>query len=132
MAVIAWYVSITADVVSSNPDQGKVYSIMWYSLSANYDRSVVFSGSSGFVPNKTDHHDITEILLKGMLNIIKQINKHINYDFKMYDFICSIETYDECQPPDQTFQQLNKHPEGIVILSHIELIMLLIKVPNIQ
>ena len=67
-----------------------------------------------------------------MLNIIKQINKHINYDFKMYDFICSIETYDECQPPDQTFQQLNKHPEGIVILSHIELIMLLIKVPNIQ
>jgi hypothetical protein len=67
--------------------------------------------------------NIAEILLKGMLNIIKQINKHINYDFKMYDFICSIETYDECQPPDQTFQQLNTHPEGIVILSHIELII---------
>ena len=46
----------------------------------------------------------------------------------MYDFICSIENYDECKPPDQTFQQLNKHPEGIVILSYIELIMLLINV----
>ena len=26
--------------------------------------------------NKTDHHDITEILLKVVLNTIKQTNKH--------------------------------------------------------
>jgi len=34
-----------------------------------WDRSVVFSGSSGF------HHDITEILLKVALNTIKQTNR---------------------------------------------------------
>jgi len=28
--------------------------------------------------NKTDHHDITEILLKVALNTIKQANKQIN------------------------------------------------------
>jgi len=28
--------------------------------------------------NKTDRHDITEILLKVALNTIKQTNKHIN------------------------------------------------------
>jgi hypothetical protein len=27
--------------------------------------------------NKTDHHDITEILLKVVLNTIKQTNKHL-------------------------------------------------------
>ena len=31
---------------------------------------VVFSGYSGFLPNKTDRHDITEILLKVALNTI--------------------------------------------------------------
>jgi len=35
-------VPITTGVVSSNLDQGDVYSIMWYSF-------VVFSGSSGFL-----------------------------------------------------------------------------------
>ena len=48
-------------------------------------------------------------------------------NFKKYVFICSIETYEECQPTvntDQTSQQLNKHPEGIVILSYLELIMI--------
>ena len=34
--------------------------------------SVVFSGSSGSSNNKTDHHDIAEILLKVALNTIKQ------------------------------------------------------------
>jgi hypothetical protein len=33
------------------------YNIMWWSLSVTYDRSMVF------YTNKTDHHDITEILL---------------------------------------------------------------------
>jgi hypothetical protein len=42
-------------------------------------RSVVFSGHSGFHHNKTDRHDITEILLKLALNTINQtkpINRH--------------------------------------------------------
>jgi hypothetical protein len=39
------------------------------------DRLVVFSGSSGSSTNKTDHHDITEILLNVAPNTIKQTNK---------------------------------------------------------
>ena len=42
-------VPITTDVVSSNLDQGEVYNIMWSSLSVTCDRSVVFSGYSGFL-----------------------------------------------------------------------------------
>ena len=53
------------DVVSSNLDQGEVYNIMWKDLRC--DRLMVYSGSS---TNKTDRHDITEILLKLALNII--------------------------------------------------------------
>ena len=33
-------------------------------------RSVVFSGYSGFLPNKTDRHDITDIVLKVALSTI--------------------------------------------------------------
>jgi hypothetical protein len=37
-----------------------------------YDRTVVFSGYSAFFStNKTDRHDIADILLKGELNTIK-------------------------------------------------------------
>jgi hypothetical protein len=35
-----------------------------------YGRSVIFSGYSGFLHNKTDHHDIIEILLKLAINTI--------------------------------------------------------------
>ena len=45
------------------------------------DRSVVFSASSGSSTNKTDHHDITEILLKVALSIIKQTNINIPVRF---------------------------------------------------
>jgi hypothetical protein len=38
------------------------------------DRSVVFSGYSVSSTNKTDRHDITEILLKVTLSAIKQSN----------------------------------------------------------
>jgi hypothetical protein len=43
-----------------------------------FGQVVVFSGSSGFSTNKTDHHDITEILLKVALNTIKQTTKQTN------------------------------------------------------
>jgi hypothetical protein len=58
--------------VSLNPAQARCtrYNIMLYSLSVTCDRSVVFSLNSGFFTNKTDRHDITEILLKVALNTI--------------------------------------------------------------
>ena len=62
---------ITTDVVSSNLDQGEVYNMLatgrWFS-----------PGPPVSFTNKTDRHDITEILLKKPLNTIKQTNKYIN------------------------------------------------------
>ena len=58
-------VAITTDVVSSNLDQGEVYNIMYFSLDPPVSST-----------NKTDRHDITEILLKVALSTIKQTNKH--------------------------------------------------------
>ena len=52
-------VPITTDVVSSNLDQGKV---------------VFSAGIPVSSTNKTNRHDITEILLKVALNTIKQTN----------------------------------------------------------
>ena len=46
------------------------FNIMWWNLSVTCDRSVVFSGYSGFL------HDITEILLKVGLNTINQTKPH--------------------------------------------------------
>jgi hypothetical protein len=47
-------------------------------LSVTCDRSVVFSaGPPVSSTNKTDHHDITEILLKVALNTMKQTARHI-------------------------------------------------------
>jgi len=39
------------------------------------DRSMVFSGSSGFLHQYIDCHDINEVLLKLALNTIKQTNQ---------------------------------------------------------
>jgi hypothetical protein len=52
-------------------------------LSVTIDMSVVFSGSS---TNKTDHHVITEILLKVALSTIQQTNKQTNM-LSVYDII---------------------------------------------
>jgi hypothetical protein len=54
-----------------NPVQARCtqYNIMWYSLSVTSDKSVVFSGRV-LSTNKTNRHDITEILLKVVLDII--------------------------------------------------------------
>ena len=59
-------VPITTNVVSSNPAQVKStrYNIIRSIL------SVVFSEYTDFVTNKTDHHNIAEILLKMALNTI--------------------------------------------------------------
>jgi hypothetical protein len=59
-------VPITTNSVSSNPTQVRCtqYNIMWSNLSVICGTSVVSS------TNKTDCHDITEILLKVALNTI--------------------------------------------------------------
>jgi hypothetical protein len=48
------------------------------SLSVTCGRSVVFSGYAGFTINKTDCHDITEILLKVALNTKTKPNQKKN------------------------------------------------------
>jgi len=53
-------VSITTNGVSSNPDHGEVYSIQHYVIKLVSDLRQV----SGFLTNKTDRHDRTDILLK--------------------------------------------------------------------
>ena len=64
---------ITTNVVNSNPAHGKVYSIQHYVTKCVSDLRQV----SGFLrgtpvspTNKTDRHDITDILLKLALNTI--------------------------------------------------------------
>ena len=62
---------LTTNVVSSNSSQARCirHNIMWKSLSVTWGRSVVFfPGIRNFSTNKTDRHDITEILLKVALN----------------------------------------------------------------
>ena len=65
-------VPITTKVVSLNPVHGKVYLIQHYMIKYVSDLRQV----SGFLrvlwipTNKTDRHDITEILLKVAFNII--------------------------------------------------------------
>jgi hypothetical protein len=69
--VVGFTPTYAISVVSSNLDQGEVYTIMWKSLSVTCDSPGPLVSSS----NKVDHHDITEILLKVALNMIKQTNK---------------------------------------------------------
>ena len=66
-------VTNTTNVVSSNPVHGAVYLIQHYVIKfVSYcDRSVVFS------TNKTDRHDITEILFKVALNTINLPNLNL-------------------------------------------------------
>ena len=58
-------VPITTNVVSSNPAHGKVYSIQQYLIVYQW----LVAGLWFFSTNKTDRHDITEILFKVVLNI---------------------------------------------------------------
>ena len=59
---------ITTKVVSSNTVLGEVYSIQHYVIKFVSDLVGGFSPVSS--TNKTDRHDITEILLKVALNTI--------------------------------------------------------------
>jgi len=59
-------VPITTNVVSSNPAQAR-----WWLATGRW----FFAGNPVSSTNKTDRHDITELLLKVALNIIKQANQ---------------------------------------------------------
>jgi hypothetical protein len=59
-------VPITTDIVSSNLDQGEMYNIMWLVTDRWFFPHPLVSFT-----NKTDHHDITTILLKVALNTMK-------------------------------------------------------------
>ena len=66
-------VPITAKVVSSNPVHGEVHWIQHYAIKFVSDLRQVGGFSPGTAvssANKTDRHDIAEILLKVALNII--------------------------------------------------------------
>ena len=67
-------VPINTKVVSSNPVHGEVYSIQKFSqsLSVTCDTLWFSPGTLVSSTNKTDCHDIAEILLKVVLNTINQ------------------------------------------------------------
>jgi len=68
-------VSIIANVVSSNTAHGELYSIQHYEITFVNDLRYVCLSSDTPVSstNKTDRHDIAEILLKEALNTINII-----------------------------------------------------------
>ena len=81
-------VPITTDVVSSNLDQGEVYNIkvcQWLATGRWFSPDPPVSST-----NKTDRHNITEILLKVVLNTIKQTKQAIikQYGSGNYGYIC--------------------------------------------
>ena len=61
---------ITTNVVSSNPANGKVYTIQHYVIKFVSDLRQVGGFLRVSSTNKTDRHDITEILLKVELNTL--------------------------------------------------------------
>jgi len=63
-------VPITTDVVNLNPARGEVYLIKYYVIKVVSDLRQVDSFLQFPPKNKTDHHNITEILLKVALNTI--------------------------------------------------------------
>ena len=67
-------VPITTKVVSSNPVQGEVHSIQHYVTKFVSDLTCrwISPGTPVFITNKTNRHDITEILLKVALSTINQ------------------------------------------------------------
>jgi hypothetical protein len=71
-------VYITAKVVSSNPVHVEVYSIQHYMIAFVGDLRQIsgLSGTPVSSTNKTDNHDITDILLKVALNTIN-LNQQI-------------------------------------------------------
>ena len=90
---------ITTRVVISNSSQGEVYSIQHYVKRFVNDLRLVgcfFRGTPVYSTNKTVRHDITEILLKMVLNTINQTNIfYFTFTFRfvyLHYFVCSLYT----------------------------------------
>jgi hypothetical protein len=65
---------ITTDIVSSNPTHGDVYSLQQYVIRQWLAVGSCFSmGTPVSSTNKTDCHNVTEILLKVALNTLTQL-----------------------------------------------------------
>ena len=76
---------ITTDVLDSNPAQGEVYWIQHYKVCQWLAAGRWFSpGTPVTSTNKTDRHDITEILLKMACNTIKSIQTKRSLERIMY------------------------------------------------
>ena len=105
-------VSITTKVVSLNPADGQVYSIQDY----------VIKFVSGFLrvlrfppPIKTDHHDITKILLKVALNtIILTLILWCN-SYLFYLFLAMMEIWPERCVPFAKRELLYAGPLGLAL-----------------
>ena len=76
-------VPITTNIVSSNRVHGEVYSIQHYVIKFVSDLRQV-GGTLVSSTNKTDRHDITELLLKVALNTIKQTNSAQGQNMVLY------------------------------------------------
>ena len=72
-------VPITTDIVSSNLDQVRCTTLCDKVCQCLATGQWFSPGSPVSSTNKTDRHDITEILLKVALNTIKQTNSHSSY-----------------------------------------------------
>ena len=80
---------ITTNVVSCYSAQARCtrYNSMWLSLSVICGRSVVFSGYSGSFTNKTDCHNIAEILMKVVLSTITIIPCNLGNSLAWFYFL---------------------------------------------
>ena len=86
-------VPITTEFVGSNPVHGEVYSIQHYVIKFVSDMHATGRWFSDpvFSTNKTDRHDITEILLKVALNTII-LNPLMFVNCKIYYMLFSYQT----------------------------------------
>jgi hypothetical protein len=72
-------VYITTDVgFESRSGRGVQHNMIKFVSDMQHDGTWFSAGTLVSSTNKTDHHDITEMLLKVALNIIKQTNKQTN------------------------------------------------------
>jgi len=82
---------ISTKVVSSNPTHCKVYKIQHYGIKFVHNFRHACQWFSQGTPvsstNKTDHHDISEILLKVVLNTIILTLLHVKF-FSFFQARC--------------------------------------------
>ena len=113
-------VSITTKVVSLNPADGQVYSIQDYVIKFVSDLRQV-SGFLGVLrfppPIKTDHHNITEILLKVAFNTIflTLILWCKSYMYLFYLFLAMMEIWPERCVPFAKRELLYAGPLGLAL-----------------